>query len=129
MPHRSAKNAENIQNTAFGREIYVASARTFLSHVPLWLEQRPCDMSRVQEIVKQKKDAPIFPGVISVFQYPPDVSTSIAVPQTRAIFDGQHRCLAILAILKVHVNNPHLLSLRLPSHPGRRAFCSDYRVK
>jgi hypothetical protein len=57
-------------------------------------------MSRIQEIVKQKKDIPLFPGVISVFQYPHDVPVSIAVPQTRAIFDGQHRCMAIHAILQ-----------------------------
>jgi len=115
---------------------------------------RPCDMSRVQEIVRQKKDVPLFPGVISVFEFPPHVPISIAVPQvkqivpriegcegdvwilcvlkldwhpgtklvvirheqnnltresrvlwcwqTRAIFDGQHRCLAIHAILQVH---------------------------
>ena len=61
----SSGKVDDAANIAFGRDIYVSSARTFLSHVPLWLEQRPCDMSRVQEIVKQKKDAPIFPGVIS----------------------------------------------------------------
>ena len=110
--------------------MYVASARTFLSHVPLWLEQRPCDMSRVQDIVKQKKDAPIFPGVISVFQYPLDVPTSIAVPQTRAIFDGQHRCLAILAILKVHFKNS--ICLVFPSDFSCRQaenLPSDYEAR
>ena len=66
---------------AYGRELYVASARTFISNVPLWLEQRPCDMSRVQEIVKQKRDMPLFPGVISVFQFPVAVPVSVAVPQ------------------------------------------------
>jgi hypothetical protein len=42
---------------------------------------RPLDMTRVQEIVKAKMNAPLFPGVISVFQYPPDVMVSVAVPQ------------------------------------------------
>ena len=70
---------------AFGRELYVASARTFISNVPLWLEQRPCDMSRVQEIVKQKRDMPLFPGVISVFQFPFAVPVSVAVPQVAQI--------------------------------------------
>ena len=46
---------------------------------------RPCDMSRVQEIVRQKKDVPLFPGVISVFEFPPHVPLSIAVPQVKQI--------------------------------------------
>jgi len=42
-------------------------------------------MSRVQEIVRQKKDVPLFPGVISVFEFPPHVPISIAVPQVKQI--------------------------------------------
>ena len=115
---------------------------------------RPCDMSRVQDIVEQKKKLPLFPGVISVFQYPPEIQSYIAVPQvtnmcswsilvmwqhrncavyfhflivfewfqTRAIFDGQHRCLAIHAILQV--NTFHHTVQRNPQNPLSWDICT-----
>ena len=52
----------------------------------LHYDGRPCDMSRVQEIVRQKRDTPAFPGVISVFEFPPQVPLSIAVPQVKSSF-------------------------------------------
>jgi hypothetical protein len=49
-------------------------------------------MSRVQEIVRQKKDVPLFPGVISVFEFPPHVPISIAVPQVKQIVPRIEGC-------------------------------------
>lgn len=120
-------------------------------------------MERVREMAKAKRDVPVFPGTISVFEYPPETRTSsdcpahqtafcsflfhhalqnpppnclacvrgskldarlcgdivssfhvsmregnlirhpsptVTVPQTTAIFDGQHRCHALHQILE-----------------------------
>jgi len=90
----------SLVHQSYGRDVYIASAKTFLGNVPLWLEQRPCDMKRVQEICEAKNEQPLFPGVISVFEFPVTFVPSLTTPQTRAIFDGQHRCLALHSMLE-----------------------------
>ena len=61
------------RHPAFGRlvadlgfkKIFVASARTFVSSVPIWSKQRPCNEGRVEDIVKAKAASPHFQGARS----------------------------------------------------------------
>jgi len=77
------------------------SASWLIANVPIWTSQRPVCTQRVQEIVakQQVRDTPRFQGVISIFQFAAQRSC-LAVPQTVAIFDGQHRAKAIQALLE-----------------------------
>ena len=115
------------RHPAFGRlvadlghkRIYVASARTFVSSVPIWHKQRPCNEGRVDEIVRAKAKAPHLMGPIMCFDMDRDggrsvhshsdcsrheglsmmAMPSLTCPQPRAIFDGQHRARAAMRLL------------------------------
>jgi len=80
------------------KRVYCSSARTLISHVPIWHRQRPVDPSRVAEMAATKPTG-AFAGCISVFEMEGVAAPNIRTPQLRGIFDGQHRALAIDGIL------------------------------
>lgn len=77
--------------------IYHASARELLDTVPIWCKQRPVSSARVSEIADRFRGKFDFPGSISIFNY--NASPSVGRPQSHAIFDGQHRSLAMQRLL------------------------------
>ena len=86
------------------KQIYVASARTLVNTVPIWSKQRPCNEGRVDEIVRLKASQPELMGPVMCFEFfaPADAlaqQPSLACPQPRAIFDGQHRARAAMRLL------------------------------
>ena len=109
------------RHPAFGRlvadlgfkKIFVASARTFVSSVPIWSKQRPCNEGRVSEIVNAKARHPSFMGPIMCFEFTSAQGASshaansrslltmpsLTCPQPVGIFDGQHRARAAMRLL------------------------------
>ena len=81
------------------KKLYLASARSVINNIPIWHLQRPCDKSRIAEIVRVKKNNLVFPGCISVFEIIGVEQPRFDIPQNRGIFDGQHRVYAASEIL------------------------------
>ena len=84
------------------KRLYLASARSLTSSVPIWAAQRPCSESRIDEIVRAHRSKPELIGSILCFEFvgiPVHAPPSVACPQPRGIFDGQHRVLAAARLL------------------------------
>jgi len=82
------------------KKVYLASARTICNRIPIWHLQRPTNLTRIDEIIKHKRETHAFPGVVSIFDYELLQGPSLEKPQKTGIFDGQHRVLAINQLLK-----------------------------